>query len=232
MGGERNLVIVNGYWLPESGVELIDNNVYVEIGLLAASLGINYQKEEKGYILSRIEPALFGRIIAIDPAHGGADYGVVGPNGVLEKDVNLDVALRLSIMLELAGGTVVLTRKTDSAVTPEARQSTLLEAGVECLIIIHQSDAPGIRGYHRGDLESHRFASAMHQELVSDLQLRDLGLHVATMDLLHLIPVPGAIVETMSLADASTEKMTTCIRKRQQAAAALYRGIRAFFEGI
>ena len=72
----------------------------------------------------------------------------------------------------------------------------------------------------------------MHQELVSDLQLRDLGLHVATMDLLHLIPVPGAIVETMSLADASTEKMTTCIRKRQQAAAALYRGIRAFFEGI
>ena len=48
---------------------------------------------------------------------------MVGPNGVLEKDVNLDVALRLSIMLELAGGTVVLTRKTDSAVTPEARQS-------------------------------------------------------------------------------------------------------------
>ena len=53
--------------------------------------------------------------IVIDAGHGGHDYGTIGPNGVLEKDVVLDVALRLSkLVQERMGAEVVLTRSDDT----------------------------------------------------------------------------------------------------------------------
>ncbi|MCK9222384.1 MAG: N-acetylmuramoyl-L-alanine amidase [Limnochordia bacterium] len=232
METDSNLVLVNGYWLPESSIQSLGNDIYVEIGLLAASIGVNYQKGEHGYILSREEPALLGRIIAIDAAHGGADGGVRGPAGVQEKDVNLDVALRLAIMVELAGGKIILTRKADYSVSFAARLSTILDAKAECIISIHQSNAEGIRAYHGRDLNSRRLALEAHRELIQDLALKDQGLHESAVDLLHVSEVPGAIIETMSLFSPHLEKMASCVMKRQQAAAALYRGIRAFFEEL
>jgi len=56
--------------------------------------------------------ALAGRTIIIDPGHGGRDPGVVR-NGVMEKDLVLDISLRLRRMLEEAGATVIMTRETD-----------------------------------------------------------------------------------------------------------------------
>lgn len=56
--------------------------------------------------------ALSGRTVIIDPGHGGFDPGAVR-NGVMEKDLVLDVSLRLRRMLEEAGATVLMTRETD-----------------------------------------------------------------------------------------------------------------------
>ena len=52
--------------------------------------------------------------IVIDPGHGGADGGAIGIGGVLEKDLNLDIALMLRDMLVFSGYNVVLTRSDDS----------------------------------------------------------------------------------------------------------------------
>ena len=52
--------------------------------------------------------------IVIDAGHGANDPGKVGVNGVLEKDINLAVALRLRTMLENKGYRVVMTRDTDA----------------------------------------------------------------------------------------------------------------------
>lgn len=56
-----------------------------------------------------------GRVIIIDPGHGGFDGGAVGANGTVEKDVNLAISLKLRDMLQDAGFTVVMTRDDDSA---------------------------------------------------------------------------------------------------------------------
>ena len=55
-------------------------------------------------------------VIVVDAGHGGLDSGAVGKNGVLEKDVNLSVALHLREMLELSGFNVVLTRDEDISI--------------------------------------------------------------------------------------------------------------------
>jgi N-acetylmuramoyl-L-alanine amidase len=52
-------------------------------------------------------------IIVVDPGHGGVEVGAIGPTGLQEKDVTLDLARRLKAALERQGVTVVLTRDED-----------------------------------------------------------------------------------------------------------------------
>ena len=52
-------------------------------------------------------------IICIDPGHGGKDTGTIGPTGLKEKDVNLDIAVKLKNKLADAGFKVILTRESD-----------------------------------------------------------------------------------------------------------------------
>lgn len=58
--------------------------------------------------------ALASRVIVVDPGHGGADPGVVGKSGALEKEITLAVSRRLAENLAQSGGMVLLTRESDS----------------------------------------------------------------------------------------------------------------------
>jgi N-acetylmuramoyl-L-alanine amidase len=52
-------------------------------------------------------------VIVLDPGHGGVETGAIGPSGLQEKDLTLDLARRLKGLLERQGATVVLTRDDD-----------------------------------------------------------------------------------------------------------------------
>ena len=110
-----------------------------------------------------------GRVIAIDPGHGGDELGVVhyGADGridLIEKDVNLSVAQRLASLLEKEGYRPVLIRQSDRAVNLPARDlngdgqvngdddlqariDVANAAGAELLLSIHHNGAdPSVRG--------------------------------------------------------------------------------------
>lgn len=77
-------------------------------------------------------------IIAIDPGHGGPDPGTVGINGVLEKEVTLDIAKRLRRLIEASGRyDVVLTREDDVFVSLRDRMETGRRAEAALFISIH-----------------------------------------------------------------------------------------------
>ena len=78
------------------------------------------------------------RVVAIDPGHGGIDNGKVGVSGVLEKDVNLEVAMMLRdrIAAEL-GLEVVLTRVDDRLIPFDQRVEIANAAGADLFISIH-----------------------------------------------------------------------------------------------
>ncbi|MGB9804074.1 N-acetylmuramoyl-L-alanine amidase, partial [Desulfofundulus sp.] len=57
--------------------------------------------------------ALAGRVIVVDPGHGGVDPGVVGKNNVLEKDLVLAVGQKLALYLRQSGARVIMTREGD-----------------------------------------------------------------------------------------------------------------------
>jgi N-acetylmuramoyl-L-alanine amidase len=81
--------------------------------------------------------------IVIDAGHGGHDDGTIGPNGVLEKDVVLDVALRLSkLVQERLGAEVILTRSDDTFIPLHERTAIANEHKADLFLSIHANSSP------------------------------------------------------------------------------------------
>ena len=104
--------------------------------------------------LTRALGLKIGRIV-IDAGHGGHDTGTIGPTGLMEKDLCLDVALRLGkiIQQKLPGADVVYTRPDDTFVPLEERTRIANEAKADLFISIHansshDAQARGIETYY------------------------------------------------------------------------------------
>jgi N-acetylmuramoyl-L-alanine amidase len=132
--------------------------------------------------LSRTLGLKVGKIV-IDPGHGGHDTGTIGPHGLMEKDLCLDVALRLGAEIEekLPGAEVIYTRKDDTFIPLEQRTAIANDAKADLFISIHANSshdpaARGIETYYLNfatSAESMEVASrenAEAQESMHDLQ--------------------------------------------------------------
>ncbi|HUK24265.1 MAG TPA: N-acetylmuramoyl-L-alanine amidase [Terriglobales bacterium] len=92
--------------------------------------------------------------IVIDPGHGGHDTGTIGPHGLLEKDLVLDVSKRLGKLLETRlGAEVVYTRTDDTFIPLETRTAIANREQADLFISVHANsssdpDARGIETYY------------------------------------------------------------------------------------
>ena len=83
-----------------------------------------------------------GRIV-IDAGHGGHDSGTLGPHGLEEKDVVLDVALRVGTLLhKRLGAEIVYTRDTDIFIPLETRTAIANKAQADLFLSIHANSSP------------------------------------------------------------------------------------------
>ena len=80
-------------------------------------------------------------VIVIDAGHGGQDYGAIGPTGLAEKEVTLDIALRLEKLLVKAGFKVILTRKDDTFIPLAERTQIANSNGADLFISIHANSS-------------------------------------------------------------------------------------------
>jgi N-acetylmuramoyl-L-alanine amidase len=132
--------------------------------------------------LTRALGLKIGRIV-IDPGHGGHDTGTIGPTGLMEKDLCLDVALRLGKIIQqrLPGAEVVYTRSDDTFIPLEERTHIANEAKADLFISIHANSshdhgARGIETYYlnlKGSPDAMEVASrenATAQQSVHDLE--------------------------------------------------------------
>jgi N-acetylmuramoyl-L-alanine amidase len=90
------------------------------------------------------------RRVVLDPGHGGHDSGAVGPGGLQEKDVTLDIAHRAApILARELGITTLLTRDGDDFIPLDARTARANAFGGDIFVSIHcnASEDPAARGY-------------------------------------------------------------------------------------
>src|SRR3977135_3344768 len=87
--------------------------------------------------------------MVIDAGHGGDDAGVHGAKGALEKQIALDVARRLRMLIETRLGVrAVMTRDDDHALTPDERDAVANNSKADLFLSIHVNGAvsPSVAG--------------------------------------------------------------------------------------
>jgi N-acetylmuramoyl-L-alanine amidase len=131
--------------------------------------------------LSRALGLKVGRIV-IDAGHGGHDTGTIGPGGLMEKDLCLDVALRLGKMIEegLPGAEVIYTRSDDTFIPLEERTNIANQAKADLFISIHANSSPdssarGVETYYLNfSPSSEAMAVAARENATAQSSVHDL----------------------------------------------------------
>ncbi len=182
---------------------------------------------------------LAGKIIVIDPGHGGANPGAIGYTGLPEKAVTLDVSLRVAALLRQAGATVIMTRDNDSTVYLAGRVAIAEAAGAHAFVSIHANAHPdrSVSGtetyYYRNQpnyLESYYLAAHLQNELVKALGLRDIGIKHGNFHVIRETTMPSALVELAFLSNPYDESLLKTDQFRANSAYAIFRGLERFFQ--
>jgi N-acetylmuramoyl-L-alanine amidase len=115
--------------------------------------------------------------VVLDPGHGGAEPGAVGPNGLTEKVLNLAVAQQVKAALERSGVSVILTRTADYRMTLEARAKVALAVHPNAFVSVHHNaepdgpfPRPGSETYYQvASPDSKRLSGLIYEEIVKAL---------------------------------------------------------------
>jgi N-acetylmuramoyl-L-alanine amidase len=141
-----------------------------------------------------------GRIV-IDAGHGGHDSGTVGPGGIEEKQVVLDVALRLGKLLkQRLGADVIYTRDDDTFIPLETRTAIANKAQADLFLSIHANSSPdssarGVETYYLNFTTSpDALEVAARENAVSDESIHELS------DLVKKITLKDKIDESREFA--------------------------------
>jgi N-acetylmuramoyl-L-alanine amidase len=148
--------------------------------------------------------------VVVDAGHGGHDTGTIGPNGLLEKDLVLDVALRLGRLLEKGmGADVVFTRDDDTFVPLETRTAVANKAEADLFISVHANSSrdPAARGLETYYLNFTSSADALEvaarENAVSEKSIHEL------QDLVKKIALKDKIDESRELASDVQRSLVT-----------------------
>jgi N-acetylmuramoyl-L-alanine amidase len=157
--------------------------------------------------LTRALGLKIGKIV-IDAGHGGHDTGTIGPNGLLEKDVVLDVAKRLGRLLESRlGAEVIYTRQDDTFIPLETRTAIANRERADLFISIHanssrDSDARGVETYYLNFTSSpEALEVAARENAVSEKSIYEL------QDLVKKIALKEKIEESREFAGDVQESL-------------------------
>jgi N-acetylmuramoyl-L-alanine amidase len=150
--------------------------------------------------LTRALGLKIGRIV-VDAGHGGHDTGTIAPNGLMEKDLVLDVALRLGKLLgSRMGAEVVYTRDDDTFIPLETRTAIANQNEADLFISIHansssDSSARGIETYYLNFTTSaDALEVAARENAVSEKSIHEL------QDLVKKIALKDKIEESREFA--------------------------------
>ncbi|SMC65089.1 N-acetylmuramoyl-L-alanine amidase family protein [Sporomusa malonica] len=150
---------------------------------------------------------LRGKVIVIDPGHGGSNPGAVA-NGTRETDNNLAVSLKLRDKLTKAGAKVVMTRETDRTVASEgsslgqelAARVDIAEANnADIFVSVHSNSNPNPEIYGAMTFfpsgKSSKLALEVQDNIIRETGAADKGTSSATFYVLRNTTMPSILVE-------------------------------------
>lgn len=216
----------------------------------ASSSSASSYKKQSYNVSSDAKSVLKGKIICIDPGHGGTDVGAIGHIGgkdVYEKNITLSIALPLRDMLTSAGAKVVMTRDTDKDVygpwadaDPElqARCDIANEAHADAFVSIHidsfsNSSVDGTTAYYNAKSSKDLLlAQMMHQATMNSLSIPDRGVKSNDFYVNVYTTMPSVLMEMGFITNDHRVKMLTSSWGPRGIAQSLFNGLVNYFAAI
>lgn len=176
-------------------------------------------------VLAQSTPITRSNVFVIDAGHGGIDGGATSCTGVLESQLNLEIALQLNDLMRLLGHETIMIRTSDKSVytsgsTIAAQKVSDLKQRVKIvnsmdhgvLISIHQNTFPdgrynGAQVFHARDDKSREVAAYLQSALVSHLNpgSQRKSKRADGIYLMEHITQPGVLIECGFLSNAEEE---------------------------
>jgi len=178
---------------------------------------------------------LAGKVFVLDPGHGGDDGDNTGLGGLKEKDVNLDIALRLEKMIKEAGAKVFLTRREDIKVLLSDRTDMANRIRPHFFISIHQNGFfnPSVSGteiYHyNGDAEGERMGRCIMDRLARETGALNKGVKTANFFVLREAKASSLQLELFYITNPEEEKRLADGEFRAAVAKAVSNGIISYY---
>ena len=190
-------------------------------------------------------------VIVIDPGHGGSDPGKISTSGVMEKDVNLSIAMALKQLFENRGFTVVMTRTTDCDLAPDnskhpktddltKRTALMSKSNVAVSISIHQNSyhEEAIRGgqvfYYKTSVRGKKLAESLQKRfdyVLGDSNKRQAKANDNYYLLLH-VKEPIVIAECGFLSNREEAKKLETEEYQDRLAWTIHVGIMEYLNSV
>ncbi len=176
---------------------------------------------------------LSGIKILVDPGHGGAESGALGPTGYPEKAVNLVVSKLVQEQLQARGATVYMTREDDKDVSLQDRVAMIDKLKPAIAISIHynslpdEGDAQNTQGVGTFwyNTQAHSLAVFMHNYLVNKLRRPSYGVFWDNLALTRPTTTPAVLLELGFMSNPVEFEWVTNPQEQQKLAGAIADGI-------
>ena len=193
-----------------------------------------------------------GRTIIIDAGHGAPDGGAVGSTGILEKDLNLSVAMKLQKFFESNGTNVIITRSDDNGIYDisgsiknkkvsdiKNREEIIAESNADLFISIHMNKFPESKYsgpqvfFSANNKSSELLAKCIQGSMIKALNpenKREIKKADGSIYLLKKAKIPAVLVECGFLSNSLEEQKLIDEKYQRQLAWSMYCGIIEYFD--
>ncbi|QOR36398.1 N-acetylmuramoyl-L-alanine amidase [Clostridium sp. 'deep sea'] len=195
---------------------------------------VNTTGFSKNIQLVLLSSSLSGKVIALDPGHGGSDSGAARA-GVLEKTLNLEVAKKVRDILVSKGVTVVMTRENnDTRVSLEERVEYVNSLNVDIAISIHANSVDvgqgsGVETYYYSKQESERLARCLQDGLVTATGFRSRGIIPKGFYVIKHWKMPSALIEMGFISNPTERQFLNSTNGQNAIAENIVSAIERFF---
>lgn len=178
---------------------------------------------------------LKGRVIVIDPGHGGDDPGMIGTNyETIEKELNLSTSFYLEDELRSRGARVLMTRTKEEEKPELSRRVKISEsAGADAFVSIHynssENKTSGILTFYYSETKDRPLARAIENRLASGIGLKSNGISFGNLHVLRENETVSTLVELGFLSNAKDESIVRGSDYQKKAAKAIAKGLEDYF---
>ena len=185
------------------------------------------------------------KIITLDPGHGGSDPGAIGASGLKEKQITLEISMRVKELLEKEGAKVFMTRTTDKDVyAPNASDRAELQARVnvaekhnsDLFLSLHinssvNKSVGGFSSYYYPKTDNDlKIAKAIQDKFAKNFGVDNLGVRQANFYVVKRCSMPATLLEMCFISNPKEEKLMKSKWFQKKTARLIVEGVENYFD--